>query len=384
MRIYDLLTMHTGHDEDTMGRIREADGDDWVKNFLHLEVPRAPGSHFLYNTGASYLLSAIAQQVSGQNLMRFLQPRLFEPLGIVGADWQEDPRGINVGGYGLRVRTPDILNFGQLYRQKGQWEGKQLLSAAWVAEATQKQVDSQDNDGDWGQGYGYQFWRCQPGGYRGDGAYGQYCIVLPEQEAVIAITSESRDMGASMQLVWNHILPAMRDETTLPEDEAAREALEQRLAQLHLPTPGKSATETVKQEVDNRTYTFEANDFNAETVWFRFGDGQCEVEFVEDGQRIRVISGLNRWMTAETRKPGDTLFAIPGRTPLPTEIASYYYWKDQDTLVMTLKYVENAHHDVFTFSFAEQGLALAFDNSVARQRDQTDDRPAIKAAAIHS
>ena len=151
MRIYDLLTMHTGHDEDTMGRIA-SDGDDWVKTFLSLEVPKIPGTYFLYNTGATYMLSAIAQKISGQHLMDFLRPRLFEPLGVVGADWQEDPRGINFGGFGLRVRTPDILTFGQWYLQRGRWNGKQLLSSEWVAEATRKQVDSQDNDGDWGTG----------------------------------------------------------------------------------------------------------------------------------------------------------------------------------------------------------------------------------------
>ena len=379
MRVYDLLTMHTGHEQGTMGRIASSDTDDWVRNFLHLDVPKPPGTHFMYNTGASYLLSAIAQQVSGQNLMEFLQPRLFEPLGIVGADWQEDPQGINLGGFGLRVRTQDILNFGQLYLQQGQWKGKPLLSAKWVAEATRKQVNSQDNDGDWGQGYGYQFWRCKPGGYRGDGAYGQYCIVLPEQEAVIAITSESRDMGAGMQLVWDHILPAMQDAGALPEDHEAHEKLTQRVSQLTLPVIEQSATGTVASEVDQRTYVFDANEFKAETVSFRFNNAQCDVEFVEAGQPIQVVSGLSRWMTADTRKEGDTLFAIPGRTPMPTKVASYYYWADPQTLVMTLKYVENVHHDVFTFVFTDQGLTLAFDNSLSYQKSSPEGRSAIEA-----
>ena len=200
MRIYDLLTMHTGHDQDTMGRIRASGEEDWAKAFLQLEVPKQPGTNFLYNTGATYMLSAIAQKITGQNLMEYLQPRLFTPLGIVGADWETDPKGINVAGYGLRIRTQDILNFGQLYLQKGEWNGKRILSSEWIADATKKQVGSQDNTSDWGQGYGYQFWKCKPGCYRGDGAYGQFCIVVPEKNAVIAITSESKDMGASMQL----------------------------------------------------------------------------------------------------------------------------------------------------------------------------------------
>ena len=378
MRIYDLLTMHTGHDEDTMGRI-SSEGDDWVKRFLSLDVPQPPGSYFLYNTGATYMLSAIAQQVSGQRLIDFLQPRLWEPLGIVGADWQEDPRGINYGGFGLRVRTPDILNFGQMYLQQGQWKGEPLLSAEWVSEATQKQVDSQDNDGDWGQGYGYQFWRCTPGGYRGDGAYGQYCIVLPDQDAVIAITSETQDMGASMQLVWDHILPAMQDAPALPEDKQAYEALMQRAEQLTLPVKKGVATRTMASKVDQRTYAFEDNDFRAKSVSFRFRDNECEMVLAEGNQTISITSGQSRWITADNEKAGDTLFAIPGRTPMPTKVASYYYWTNPQTLVMKLKYVENAHHDVFTFSFTDQELTLAFDNSLSYQSDEGDRRATLTA-----
>ena len=381
MRIYDLLTMHTGHDEDTMGRIRAADGNDWVKNFLHLEVPKAPGSHFLYNTGASYMLSAIAQQVCGQNLMSFLQPRLLEPLGIVGADWEEDPQGINVGGYGLRVRTSDILNFGQLYLQKGRWKGQQLLSEAWVEEATKKQVDSQDNDSDWGQGYGYQFWRCTPGFYRGDGAFGQYCIVMPDQDAVVAITSESKDMGASMQLVWDHILPAMHAEPIEATNKDAGKSLNEWAKQLSLPVV-ELAVETQRSLIDQQTYTFEDNGFKAETVSFRFKDQECEAVFVENGKTIKVVSGLHHWVTGDHRKEGNTLFAIPGRTPQPTKLSSHYYWSAPMTLVIVIKYVENAHGDQFTFTFADQELELVFGNSVAHKREQQDGRPAIKAKVV--
>ena len=380
MRVYDLLTMHTGHDEDTMGRIREAGGDDWVRNFLHLEVPKAPGSYFLYNTGATYMLSAIVQQVSGQNVMSYLQPRLFEPLGIKGADWEEDPRGINVGGYGLRIRTQDILNFGQLYLQKGQWKGKQLLSEDWIAEATKKQVNSQDNDSDWGQGYGYQFWRCKPGGYRGDGAFGQYCIVVPEKDAVIAITSETKDMGASMQLVWDHILPAMQDAPIEAADEATGQTPEAQAEKLALPTVQQSSAETAQPTIDQRTYTFQDNEFGAEQVSFRFEGDQCEANFVENGKTIRVASGLEHWLTADDRKEGNTLFAIPGRTLKPTLMSSYYYWTQPDTLVLVVKYVENVHGDQFTFTFAEKGLTLAFDNSLSYQSEAGDERPTLEAS----
>lgn len=380
MRVHDLLTMHTGHTEGTLGHMRSSEDGDWVKAFLALEVPKEPGTHFFYNTGATYMLSAIVQKLSGQKTLDFLQDHLLKPLGIVGADWEECPMGINVGGYGLRVRTQDILNFGQLYLQKGAWQGKQLVSSEWVTEATKKQVDSQDNDSDWGQGYGYQFWRCKPTGvYRGDGAYGQYCIIVPQKQTVIAITSETRDMGASMQLVWDHILPAIEysGEPMEPEVAGAADQLNELGAQLRLPITAHSVVNNRQSELSGKTYQFVENDYTAEQVSFAFSRDHCEAEFVENGRHLKVKSGLRRWMTADTPKPGNSLFAIPGRTPMPTRISSYYYWKDRDTLVMTLKYVENVHHDIFIFNFIEDQVHLTFDNSLSYRDDQGDPRERV-------
>ncbi len=378
MKIFDLLTMHTGHDQDTMDRVRTSGELDWVKAFLNLEVPRPPGSHFFYNTGATYMLSAIVSHLSDQNVMNYLKPRLFDPLGIVGADWEEDLQGINVGGYGLRIRTEDILNFGQLYLQKGEWNGKQLLSSDWISEATKKQVDSQDNDSDWGQGYGYQFWMCKPGCFRGDGAYGQYCIVVPEKNAVIAITSESKDMGASMQLVWDHILPAMQDGPK-PENPASDEALTRQSTQLNLPIIENSSAENRQNDIHSHRYVFDANDFKAESISFNFANEICETVFMENGKRIPVTSSLLKWNTSDNKKEGNTLFPIRRRTPMPTRFSSYYFWKDPETLVMKLKYIENAHTDIFTFSISEKGLELSFNNSLSLFKNDPDERAPIKA-----
>lgn len=377
MRVYDLLTMHTGHDQDTMGRIRASGETDWVKAFLQLEVPKQPGSLFLYNTGATYMLSAIAQKITGQNLMSYLQPRLFGPLGIAGADWEEDPNGINVGGYGLRIRTQDILNFGQLYLQKGLWNGKQLISAAWVEDATKRQVNSQDNDSDWGQGYGYQFWRCKPGCYRGDGAYGQYCIVIPDKNAVIAITSETKDMGASMKLVWDHILPAMQTPSSVVVDKTAKGKLSQTISRLSLPIENNSVPDHIAAQLTNRSFTFESNTLGGEKVSFVFQKDSCTVTFVENGRTIRIDSGLHRWITGGNIKQGNTLFPIRGRTPKPTRISSYYYWPEKNKMVLTLKYVENAHADIFTFLVNDGQLDMEFGNSLSFQSSNQEQRPSL-------
>src|SRR5207245_4512453 len=127
----------------------------------------------------------------------------------------------SAGGFGLKLRTEDIAKFGLLYLQKGKWNGKQLVPAAWVEQATSKQVSNgSDPTKDWDQGYGFQFWRCRHGAFRGDGANGQFCIVMPQQDAVLAITSGVGDMQAVLNAAWDHLLPAMQQDPVTGSDPA--------------------------------------------------------------------------------------------------------------------------------------------------------------------
>ncbi|WP_186445526.1 serine hydrolase domain-containing protein [Paenibacillus cremeus] len=211
LRIRHLLTMSTGHTQDPTGAIRNAADGDWVRAFFESPIEAAPGSLFVYNSGATYMLSAIVQAVTGQTTLEYLQPRLLKPLGIEQATWEMCPRGINTGGWGLRVTTEDIAKFGLLYLRKGLWQGQRLISEAWIEAATVAHIPTPTENGiDKRQGYGYQFWRCQPNGvYCGRGMKGQFCIVLPEQDAVIAITSDENRMQLILDQVWEHLLPAL-------------------------------------------------------------------------------------------------------------------------------------------------------------------------------
>ncbi len=211
MRVRDLLTMSTGHHEEDIRDFPFASSDSLVKRFLGLTVSHKPGTFFVYNTPASYMLSAIVQKVTGQTVLDYLRPRIFEPLGIANPTWDASKQGISMGGFGLSVRTEDIARFGQLYLQKGQWQGHQLVPASWVDAATARQMSNGSSPtSDWEQGYGYQFWRCRHGFYRGDGAHGQFCIVMPQYDAVVAITSGTRDMASVMNVVWDRLDPGAR------------------------------------------------------------------------------------------------------------------------------------------------------------------------------
>ncbi len=217
MRVRDLLTMSTGH-QDEVNLRSEA---NWIKAFLAHPVPHKPGTHFKYNTPATFMLSAIVQKVTGKKVVDYLGARLFEPLGIEQPKWDENPQGISLGGYGLYLKTEDIAKFGQLYLQNGVWNGKRLIPEEWIAQATSKQVSNgSDPTKDWDQGYGFQFWRCRHGAFRGDGKDGQFCIVLPEQNAVVAITANTGDMQAELNIVWDKLLPALAGKP-LPANEDA-------------------------------------------------------------------------------------------------------------------------------------------------------------------
>jgi CubicO group peptidase (beta-lactamase class C family) len=224
MRVLDLLTMSTGHQDEPNLRASQ----DWIKTFFAHPVPREPGSFFRYNTPATFMQSAIVQKVTGQNVVDYLQTRLFDPLGIDAPKWDKNPQGISIGGYGLYLTTEDIAKFGQLYLQKGRWENQQLIPSDWVQEASSKQVSNgSDAASDWNQGYGYQFWRCRHNAFRGDGKDGQFCIVLPDQDAVVVMTANTSNMQSQLSLVWEHLLGAMVDQdlTEAPKDRENLEAI---------------------------------------------------------------------------------------------------------------------------------------------------------------
>lgn len=354
MRVRHLLSMSTGHARDTTGFMRRRRDGDWVRAFLSRPLRYRPGTHFLYNTGATYMLSVIISRVSGQKLVDYLTPRLFAPLGIEGAAWEECPRGYNTGGFGLSLRTEDIARFGQFLLQRGMWLGRQLLPAAWVDDATRKHVENGTADGtsDWGMGYGYQFWRCIPGCYRGDGAFGQYCIVVPQLDVVLAITSGLNDMQAVLRRVWDILLPAIGE--PLPDDPAARAEMEQRLAGLHYAPPALRASSPLAAAVSSRPWKLDRNREHRRTTTLRFNDadGTCE-QLSRYGGRQRgkvtgAVYGLNRWVESTVETPQGQM-----------NIAAAYGWEDDTTLVLTTRYLHTPFTVTERFSFTDDTVEIS-------------------------
>ncbi|WP_406491211.1 beta-lactamase family protein [Streptomyces sp. NBC_01604] len=346
MLVRHVASMSSGHLEETYDRARALDRDELVRGFLLLPPERDPGTVFAYNQPTTYTLSAIIERVTGQSLTEYLRPRLLDPLGIGEVAWTRGRAGRELGFSGLHATTDAIARLGRLYLRDGVWEGERLLPEGWVAEATRVHIANDDGTpegarSDWQQGYGFQFWRSRHG-YRGDGAYGQYCLVLPEYDAVVAMTSASEDMPRILHLAWEHLLPAFGTEPLSGRQETDV-ALAERMAHLALPTvPGKPAPPDRAEAWSGAE--FAPDDVVRESLRaltgaqvFADGDG-WRLTLVEDGHRLELPLGQGGWTVTEE--------------PLP--VAAGGGWTDADTLVVDLACLETPHHLVVTCSLTDR------------------------------
>lgn len=383
MNVKDLLTMSAGLSPDPTGSITSA-SSEWVKDFLSLPVVKEPGTEFLYNSMATFMLSAIVQRVTGEKIADYLRPRLFGPLGIEGYDWEESPEGINSGGWGLRLKTEDMAKFGLLYLQKGMWNGKQIIPTAWIEEATTFKIDQAPGappeikeKSDWMQGYCYQFWRSRNNAFRADGAFGQFIIVIPEKDAVVAITAESPNMQDELNLVWDHILPAMHDDP-LPQDKETLALLEERLSSLSLPVPAGKPDSPLASQISGKQF-LPWNDPESQGSFSAVFAGDSSMMALNmNGKEYLIPLGRGRWVVSETNMPGPSLIRRPGG-PDSQLVAAAYEWSDDSTMDMIVRYIESPHHIRVTCSFEGDTVTL----NARMSPPPGYDMPALKAVMKH-
>ena len=369
LTVKDLLSMSVGQQPDPTF-LAITGSSPWVSSFMRMPVVNKPGTKFLYNSLGSYMLSAIVQKVTGERVVDYLRPRLFEPLGIEGMDWEIDPTGINSGGWGLRIKTEDMAKVGQLYLQKGNWDGRQILPAAWIEEATTKKIDqepempqSKRDSSDWNQGYAYQIWRSRNNSYRADGAFGQYILILPEKDAVIVITSESPNMQDEMNVVWKHLLGAFK-EKALPSSKSTYD-LKQKLSKLSLPPPPKSSSR-IEKVISGKTFSIESNDMNIAALSFNFRDNTCFVGLKTDTAVYEIPFGNGEWKPGVTNRKGPNLVARAKGHFVglrPPKIVSAYQWKDDNTLELKIRYIESPHTEIIVCRFDGNNMTAEFGNS---------------------
>jgi CubicO group peptidase (beta-lactamase class C family) len=198
-----LLTMHRGYSEFTRPRS--------VEEALSHNLDRKPGEQFFYDNACTFLASAMVTKAMGRTVRELLVERLFGPLGIPEPVWEESDDGHTIGATGLELSTSSLGRFGRFLLRRGNWEGKQLVSSAWIDAATRTQVSTlpTQSSPDYNLGYGYQFWTCRHGAYRCDGKNGQFVVVFPALDAVVAVNSDEENMKPILYAVWDHILPLL-------------------------------------------------------------------------------------------------------------------------------------------------------------------------------
>ncbi len=347
MRVRDLLTMSTGqHNEDIQNFPYRGD-ENVVKKFLELPVAHKPGTFFVYNSPASYMLSAIVQKVTGQSVLDYLQPRLFEPLGIERPTWEASKQGVSLGGFGLSVRTEDIAKFGLLYLQRGKWQGRQVLPEAWVEQATARWMSNGSNpESDWEQGYGFQFWRCRHGIVRGDGARGQFCIIMPELDAVVAITAGTGNLQNVLNVVWAKLLPALQAAQAagqpLKADAEAQDKLQRRLAGLSLPRPkALDAMPELAAKVAGARFVFPTNSPKHEMMSLSpvVARGRAtEVHWRVDGADVRAVVSSDGWTRVERGDPEAAVALSGAWTSADTFTLEAVFFRTPNTLRLELNF----------------------------------------------
>lgn len=334
LTVRDLLTMRSGHDTDPSEEVFPA--HRWVARFLELPLAHEPGTHFVYNTAATAVLAALVERAAGVGLLDYVRPRLLDPLGFGPSTWELSPEGHVTGGFGLSARTRDVAAFGELLLRDGVWQGERLLPQGWVALASQAHVPPGtapgDERSDWAQGYGFQMWRSRHG-YRGDGAFGQYCLVLPEQDMVVAMSSAVRDLQVPLDAVWEHLLPACGDAPLAPDDEG-RAALARAFDGLRVSWPHGAPTSPVGARLDGRRVVFDPNPLGVTAASVTTGEVSDRVTVRYREQDVVLVAGHDEPVdgTVPPEHPGK---------PGPEPVAAHAVWTGRDEYVLTLRALED-------------------------------------------
>lgn len=371
LTVHDVLCMGCGMDE------MPQPSKNWIHDFLATPVNHIPGTQFMYNSTGSTLLGAIVKKLTGLGLHEYLKSRLFEKIGIAADNlrWICMPDGIEAGGFGLYATTEDNLRLMKLYADGGVWNGERILAEDFVARATSMQIDSstealknppaKDNF----VGYGYQIWMCCPEGvYRADGAMGQFTIVFPDKDMIIAITENAS--GAhwaqkTLDVVWE-FLQEINDDEKLNEDVNESYRLANRLKRLALPKPLFAPFSSKIEEINNVEYLVNKGSFSFESpidftmsglkpfsqissFSFNFNNESCIFSYIQDGQRKGLVVAVD----------GTRHFNRMISESSPNSIALLSAaWTKEDTFELTVRWLETCFEYKLYFTFSDESVSV--------------------------
>ncbi len=353
LQVKHLLSMSGGQEYDIFMNDAIDQKRDWAEVFLNTPITHEPGSVFAYNTGSTYMLSLILEKVAGEKLEVYLGKRLFNPLGFSERRWLTCPLKHNTGGYGLYLTTEDIAKFGLCYLNDGVFEDKQIIPSEWVQKATSVIIPNgngiDEKDSDWNQGYGYQFWRSMHNSYRGDGAFGQFCLCLPEQDVVIVMTSGYNDMGNELQKVWQHILPAI-DDGVIDQSEDQK-TLKTYIESMAAPYP---ISHTESKDVKEKRYILDQKYYSFDRIGFEIKGNKGVFKFFSLKSRIQIPFGMDHY-----EKGSFTLERAR------EAIVSRGAWTSDNEFSIYVRYINTPHCDHFKLVFDGIRVTVTINRNVS-------------------
>ena len=328
--LMDLLSMKTGiRSRDSYlyrweGLFAMTATADWVAHILSLPVDAQPGTRFNYSNLSSFLLSAIIHKATGIDTMAFARKHLFDPIGIGDVRWEWSPQGIGIGYARMWMKPEDMAKFGLLYLQQGQWNGRQIIPAAWVQESItphafpKNYVEILDANGEKDQeltsrnwaganffrafadGYGYQWWLDKSGTYSAVGVAGQFIMVAPEQNLLTVVTSSASGRGIffSKKILDKFVLPAVKSNGALPANTAAQKKLVEKSGPPPLQQTPQAVPSlpSVAQQISGKTYALQSNRWHYDNFKLVFDPGHDCAEFsytVRGGDTAVFTVGLD-------------------------------------------------------------------------------------------
>lgn len=370
LTVHDVLCMGCGMDEMPMAT------EHWIRDFLHTPVNHTPGTTYMYNSVGSSILSAIIVKKTGMSMHEYLKPRLYDKIGIFSDNhrWMKMPDGCEVGGGGLFATTEDNLRLMKLYADGGVWEGERILDDEYVKRATTLQNESateaknnplaKDNF----VGYGYQIWMCRPKGvYRADGAMGQFTIVVPDKDMIIAITENASGAHwaqTTLDVMWE-FLERIENHPAKEENTEKSECLKNRMGRLALPNPKCAPYSPIAANIEGRQWRVIDGDFYMEDVGVAQHMSGCELPQPIDVFCFHFTSD-EIVMDWENREEKERLViatdgsrrhnTLPGR--LISQVLLSGAWISENTLEVKARYIETCKEETLLFTFEEKKLKI--------------------------
>ena len=365
--VRDLLMMASGIKPDW--EMRELEGADWIQTWLAKPCNEQPGTHFQYDSMCTFMLSAIVQRVTGRTMLDYLNQKLFAPMHITQVDSEMSPDGINTGGWGLRV---------QAETNKGRWEGRQLVSAEYIEQACSPLIfykghTDSDPPTDGNQGYGFQIWQCKwPGAIRADGAFGQYSVVVPQQELVVVILGMIPNGHPELACIWNQLMPGVKGDEPLPAEKKIQSRLNQLCATASLPLPQGKLQTPKGERIAGMVMQLDTNQHGYRNLTITSG-GSLMLTYA-DGTQDLITSGYGKWCYTSLRGfPPYSINAVNRMRDLKHDFvaAAAHAWTSPTTLVVRVHYVNWISSTTFTFDFDKNEVTMC------------DNFPGSKSETVH-